>query len=201
MLANNHSSGLGGTGFAFVGTILSWFLLARLGRRTIYLWGEIILAALLILIGILSAADSSSGSKWGQAALALMWLFTYSLTVGPIAYSIISETSAVRLRAQTVVLARNTYQVVNIISGFFVQYQLNPEAWDWAGKTGFFWAGSAALTALWAYFRLPEPRDRTYEELDILFAKRVSARKFSKTQVDAYAEAESADLPIESEKH
>ena len=62
------------------------------------------------------------------------------------------------------------------------------------GSTGFFWAGSAALTALWAYFRLPEPKDRTYEELDILFAKKVPARQFSKTQVDAYGEADNVAL-------
>lgn len=87
-------------------------------------------------------------------------------------------------------LARNTYQVVNIISGVLVPYQINPTAWGWKGKTGFFWAGTSALVALWAYFRLPEPRGRTYEELDILFAKKISARQFSKTEVDAYAEAE-----------
>lgn len=121
-------SGLGGTAFAFIGTILSWFLLARIGRRTIFMWGEIMLACVLILIGIVSAASSSAGSLWAQAALSLIWLFIYSLTVGPIAYSIVSEISAVRLRPQTVVLARNTYQVINICSGFLVSYQLNPEA-------------------------------------------------------------------------
>lgn len=193
-------SGLGGTAFAFVGTFLSWFLIARIGRRTIYIAGEMTLCVLLLLIGIVSAADHSGGGLWGQAALSLMWLFTYSLTVGPITYALVSETSAVRLRAQTVVLARNTYQVVNIISGFLVSYQLNPEAWDWQGRTGFFWAGSAALIATWAYFRLPEPRNRTYEELDILFAKKVSARKFSKTSVDAYAESDRVDLVERSEK-
>ena len=87
-------------------------------------------------------------------------------------------------------LARNFYQVVNIISGVLVSYQVNPTAWNWAGKTGFFWAGTSALVAVWAYFRLPEPKDRTYEELDILFAKKIPARQFSKTHVDAYAEAE-----------
>ena len=39
----------------------------------------------------------------------------------------------------------------------------------------------------WAYFRLPEMKGRTYEELDILFAKRIPARKFASTHVDAYA--------------
>ena len=178
---------LGGTACAFVGTILSWFLLARLGRRTLYLAGEIILCLLQVLIGILSASTDSSGALWAQAALCIMWLFTYSLTVGPIAYCIISETSSVRLRPQTVVLARNTYQIVNIISGVLVPYQLNPNNWNWKGKSGFFWAGSAALTAVWAFFRLPECRGRTYEELDIMFANGVPARKFASTEVDAYA--------------
>lgn len=94
------------------------------------------MATLLILIGIISATAHSDAGKWAQAALSLLWLFTYSLTVGPIAYSIISETSAVRLRPQTVVLARNTYQVVNIISGILVPRQLNPTAWNWQGRTG-----------------------------------------------------------------
>ena len=198
-MLTHFPSGLGGTGFAFVGTLLSWFLLSRFGRRTIYLTGEIILSCLLLLIGIVSASSSSSGALWGQAALSLLWLFTYSLTVGPIAYSIISETSAVRLRAQTVVLARNTYQIVNIVSQILVPYMLNPEEWAWKGKAGFFWAGTAALTALWAYFRLPEPAGRTYEELDLLFNRKVSARNFSKYQVDAYAVSQTEDHEKEAQ--
>jgi SP family general alpha glucoside:H+ symporter-like MFS transporter len=47
---------------------------------------------------------------------------------------------------------------------------------------------------VWAYFRLPEIKDRTYEELDILFSNKVSARKFSKTKVDAYASVSAEEL-------
>lgn len=39
---------------------------------------------------------------------------------------------------------------------------------------------------MWIYFRLPEPKDRTYGELDVLFEQRVSARKFASTKVDPY---------------
>lgn len=62
--------------------------------------------------------------------------FTYAITVGPVAYSIVAEISAVRLRAQTVVLARNAYQIVNIVSQILVPHQLNAESWNWQGKTG-----------------------------------------------------------------
>lgn len=36
------------------------------------------------------------------------------------------------------------------------------------------------------FFRLPEPRGRTYGELDMLFEQRVSARKFAETKVDPF---------------
>jgi hypothetical protein len=45
------------------------------------------------------------------------------------------------------------------------------------------------LTCIWAYFRLPETKNRTYEELDILFSKKVPARKFATTDVSTYDEA------------
>ena len=43
---------------------------------------------------------------------------------------------------------------------------------------------------VWAFFRLPETWKRSYEELDILFSKRVPARKFASIQVDIFEEQE-----------
>ena len=53
-------------------------------------------------------------------------------------------------------------------------------------KTGFFWAGICIVCLCWTFFRLPEPKGRTYGELDILFERGVSARKFHKTVVDPF---------------
>jgi SP family general alpha glucoside:H+ symporter-like MFS transporter len=43
---------------------------------------------------------------------------------------------------------------------------------------------------LWAFFRLPETWNRSYQELDILFAKRIPARKFASTEVDLFEDEE-----------
>lgn len=83
-------------------------------------------------------------------------------------------------------LARVSYQVINIISQFLNTYMISPVEWNWSGKSGFFWGGTAFLVFVWSYFRLPEIKGRTYEELDILFIKKVPARKFAETHVDAY---------------
>lgn len=188
--SNAYKIGFGDTGIAFIGTVLSWFLLGYFGRRTLYVGGIATLTLTLLIIGIVSVSSNSSGATWAQAALCLFWLFTYSLTVGPICYAIISEISAVRLRAKTVALSRNVYNLVTIVCVILEPYMMNPIEWNWKGKTAFFWCGSALLVTIWAFFRLPETKDRTYEELDILFAKKVNARKFASHRVDAYEEHE-----------
>ncbi|KAI0025226.1 sugar transporter-like protein [Xylariomycetidae sp. FL0641] len=182
---------LGAKAIAFVGTIMSWWLITYWGRRTLYVGGMGILSLTLLVVGILSVAAPEK-SAWPAGGLCVFWLFVYSLTVGPLAYSIISETSAVRLRPLSVVLARTAYQVANIISQFLYSYQVNPTEWNWSGKAGFFWGGTGFLVFVWSYFRLPEVKGRTYEELDILFADRVPARRFAATHVDPYALARPA---------
>lgn len=73
------------------------------------------------------------------------------------------------------------------------RYLINPTEANLKGKTGFFWAATAFVAAVWAYFRLPEARGRTAEELDVLFHRKVSARKFAKCEVDVY-EAELSEI-------
>ena len=184
---NSYTIGIGSTAMAFVGTCISWVLLAYFGRRTLYVFGMAASSAALLVVGICSAASTANAATWAQVSFILVWKLIYSLTVGPICYAIISETSAVRLRPQTVVIARNTYACVQIIGSVLNPYMLNPIEWNWKGKAGFFWAGTAGVTAIWSFFRLPETKDRTYEELDVLFEKKITARKFAKTEVDAYA--------------
>ena len=71
---------------------------------------------------------------------------------------------------------------------------MNPEAWNLKGYTGFVWGGCAWLVFVWAYFRLPETKDRSFHELDILFAKKVPARQFATTDVNAFDEHENNQL-------
>ncbi|OXC62623.1 hypothetical protein AYX13_06968 [Cryptococcus neoformans] len=42
------------------------------------------------------------------------------------------------------------------------------------------------LVLIYAYFRVPEPSGRTFAELDILFERKVPARKFKTTEVNAF---------------
>lgn len=185
--SNAFSFNVGGLGIAALGTILSWGLLTRFGRRTLYLWGLGTLSLCLFIVGIMSAVSNAPASSFAQAGMIIVWLAIYYLTVGPICYAIISEVSAVRLRNQTICLARMTYYVFQVTGNIIHPYMVNPTEANWKGKAGFFWGSTCALFFIWAFFRLPESKDRSFEEMDILFKERIGARKFSNVVVDAYA--------------
>lgn len=171
---------LGTTAIAFTGTVSSWFLLPHFGRRTIYITGYAILTVLLLLIGILTfPGEHSSSVKWAQAAITMIWVATYSTTIGPLAFTIASEMSSTRLRAQSIALSRNTYNLASLVSNIVEPYLINPGNANLKGKTAFIWFGTALPTLIWAFFRLPETKGRTYEELDVMFEKDVPARKFA----------------------
>lgn len=101
-------------------------------------------------------------------------------------YSLVAEIPSTRLRNKTVVLARNLYNITGVVANVLTPHMLNPDAWNWGAKAGFFWAGTGALCAVWTYFRVPEPKGRTYAEMDMLFDAQTSARKFKETSVESF---------------
>ncbi|KAE8153283.1 general substrate transporter [Aspergillus avenaceus] len=144
---------------------------------------------LLAITGSLSfAPDENSAAKWAIGVMLIIFTFCYDFTIGPVTYCLVSELSSTRLKAKTIVLARAGYNISNIVVNVLTNYQLNSTAWDWEARCAYFWAGTCLVCLVWSFFRMPEPKGRTYEELDVLFEKRISARKFGSTVVDPYAD-------------
>ncbi|CAK7218455.1 hypothetical protein SBRCBS47491_003516 [Sporothrix bragantina] len=184
--ASSFSMSLGMYGIAFVGTLLSWVLLSFLGRRSLYVLGLVLLDVVLLAIGIIAVAtpSGSTAASWAIGSLLLLFTAIYDMFIGPVCYSLVAEIPSTRLRPKTIVLARAAFNVWGIVNGILTPYMLNPTAWNWKGKTGFFWAGIATVCAVYCYFRLPEPKGKTFGEIDVLFEHKVPARKFAKAKVD-----------------
>lgn len=181
---DSFSMSLGQYACGAIGTVSSWFLMQWFGRRTLYAGGQAILFVILMCIGFASLAGSDNvAAQWAIGSLLLVFTLSYNCTVGPVCYSLVSELTSTRLKTKTVVLARNTYNLLGLVTNTFTPLMLNPTAWNWGAKAGFFWAGACFLCLTWTFFRLPEPKGRTYGELDALFEQRVSARKFKPTKV------------------
>lgn len=156
-----YSLGWGANGLALLACFVNWFLLMpRFGRRTVYVWGMAAMAAELILIGILNPWTNQKPVAWTQAILTLVWTVTFQLSAGQLGWALPAEIGSTRLRQKTVCLARNVSNISGVIGGTLNNYMVNPEAFNWKGYTGFFWGGWALAVFIWAYFRLPETKDR-----------------------------------------
>ncbi|QKX59838.1 uncharacterized protein TRUGW13939_06980 [Talaromyces rugulosus] len=170
---------------AIVGVFISWWVMTYLGRRTIYIGGLSMLFLVLMGVGFSSLAHNTS-ANYATGILLLVFTLFYDITIGTVCYSIVAEIPSSRLRTKTIVLARIAYNIQGTINGVITPDMINPTYWNWKGKAGFFWAGLCFICFVWSYFRLPEPRGRTYAELDILFEQKVSARKFGSTALDIF---------------
>ncbi|RAK97553.1 MFS alpha-glucoside transporter [Aspergillus ibericus CBS 121593] len=181
--SNAFSMNVGLTCMGLVGTLASYVLISYAGRRTIYLWGSIVMTLLLFLIGVLAAVPQhASGPVWAMSALMVVCNLVYDMSVGPLCFTVMSEVSSVRLRGVTIALSNITVVIWSVIFAVAIPYALDTTGANWGGKVGFLFAGIGVLDTLWCYFFLPETKGRTFEELDWMFQEKVPTRQFGQYQ-------------------
>ncbi|CAJ2508052.1 Uu.00g092380.m01.CDS01 [Anthostomella pinea] len=164
--------------------MLSWILTTYYGRRSIYLWGSAANTILLIALGIAASVGASNAASLAQASLGLIVSVLFTLGPAPASWVVIGETSAIRLRPLTTGMGRAMYYIVEIPCIFLASYMLNPQGGNLGGKCGYVWGGTGLFCLVVAYFYLPEMKGRSYREIDIMFKRRIPARKWKKTEID-----------------
>jgi len=164
--------------------MLSWILTAYFGRRDIYLWGSFANFVMLIALGIAGSVGKSQSANFAQASLGLIVSVLFCLGPAPASWVYIGETSAIRLRPLTTGFGRGIYYIVEFPCIFLASYMLNPDEGALGGKCGYVWGATALICLVTAYFILPEMKDRSYREIDIMFKRRIPARHWKKTVID-----------------
>lgn len=142
------------------------------------------LFAIQYIIGILNVWAGRKSIGYAQAALTLVWTIVFQISIGQLSWAISSEIGSTRLLQKTIILSRNAYYIASIVSHVVQPYFMNPRELNLRGYTGFIWGSTALIVCIWAFFRLPESKDRTFEELDLLFAKGTPTRKFGSADTE-----------------
>lgn len=180
---------MGQYGLNTVGAFVVWTFMAwGVGRRTLFLVGLTGLFLTLLTLGFVGLVPDShrNAASLATGSLMLVWAAFYQFSVGTVAFSLVAEMSTRRLQVKTVALSRVAYNIAAIVVNVLTPYMINPTAWDWGNFAGFFWAGTCFIVLVYHYFRLPEPSGRSFAEMDLLFERRIPARKFKTTHVDAF---------------
>lgn len=165
---------------AFVGTSSAMALQQRFGRRRLWFAGLFCMFGSMLVIGVLACLPQTNAILWAEGAMVLVWFLNYGWSLGPLPYVICCEIGSAQLRSKTIAVARASYYVLSIVNTVATPYILNEGKANLKGKAAFLPAAFMVLLAVWSYFRLPETKDRSFEELDVMFADRVPARKFKK---------------------
>ena len=173
---------LGLFGLGVIGNILSWPLITLWGRRSGYILTAALATLFMYLIGFLGIAPASNvGAMYAKSVILLLFNFVYNIGLGPIVYVLIAELPNTKIRGKTLGVACFVPHVFSISITAGLPYAMSNTEANWGAKTGFLFAGLGTLTVIWAFFYLPESKGRTFEELDVLFARKVPARKFGST--------------------
>ncbi|KIV83335.1 hypothetical protein PV11_05369 [Exophiala sideris] len=86
------------------GNVCAWFLVDRVGRRNLTLWGMIVLTTVLLITGGLAVSATPAAIR-GTVALIQVFAFVYNATIGASAFTILTEIPTARLRAKTASLS------------------------------------------------------------------------------------------------
>jgi len=199
--STSYSFALGQYSINMVGVFGVWLIMSwGVGRRTLFLYGLCGLFTMLMIMGFLGIPKNRDAAAMATGSIMIIWAAVYQLSVGTVTYSLVAELSTRRLQIKTVVLGRNLYNVVGIICSVITPYMLNPGDWNWGNYAGFFWAGACFLCIIYTYFRVPEPAGRSFAELDLLFERKIPARKFASTEVNVFELEVHGDLVEQAEK-
>lgn len=125
-LSDAFDLGVGVTAIGVVGCIIAWSLMNSWGRRPLFIIGMIGMTTVMLLMGILDFVHTSA-AKWVQASCTVVYALFYQATIGPLAYSILGETSSPALRAKTIGLATACQAVFGTVFGIVIGYMINPD--------------------------------------------------------------------------
>lgn len=163
---------------SMTGNVMSWYLIDKLGRRPLTIFGLGFLTCVLITEAGLATGGSEKELK-GAVAMVLIYCWAFNVCIGATAFVCLTEVPTARLRAKTVALGYAVSNTISVGWYFALPHMFNPDEGNLGGKIGFIYGGFSVIVIVLLYFYLPETRFRSYEELDEMFAAKVSARKFS----------------------
>jgi MFS transporter, SP family, general alpha glucoside:H+ symporter len=162
---------------SIAGNVVSWFLVDRIGRRSLIMGGVAALSVCLWLMGGLAVAGTVGTSKAAVSTI-LIYSFAYNVGIGAVCFTILTESSTSRLRMKTIAIGLALQNSVYLGWSFALPYLFNPDHLNLGGQVGFIFGGTSVVCLTYLWFYQPETRNRSYLELDEMFIKGVKARDF-----------------------
>jgi SP family galactose:H+ symporter-like MFS transporter len=159
-------------------TVVSMWLVDRMGRRPLLLTGT---TGMIITLGILGFAFLTPGRGLARVAVVTLMAYvaSFAISLGPIFWLLISEIYPLRIRG----LAEGTAAATNWAANLLVSLTFLTLV-QALGPTRTFWlyALFAIAALVFSYYLVPETKGRTLEEIEQSLNGSVTSRRRGATQ-------------------
>ncbi|TRM65517.1 general substrate transporter [Schizophyllum amplum] len=161
-------------------TIPGIYLIEKAGRRSLLLWGAVIMTVceyLVAIIGVTISVEDSSGQK-ALIALVCIYIAAFAATWGPIAWVITGEIFPLQIRAKAMSLSVASNWLWNWAIGYATPYLVNKEPGS-AGleaKVFFIWGTCCLCCIVFTLIFVPETKGLSLEQVDLLYENTVPYR-------------------------
>ncbi|KAI1773940.1 general substrate transporter [Hypoxylon cercidicola] len=179
------------TCLGFIGVNVGMYLMRHvMGRRTVLMTGAVTQGCAMLGMAVsATVAPGTISARNCLIAFTALYQFSYNAFVGDATYPTATEMVSTRLRSWSVGSAISLGYFLAWLTGFCSPYFINPEDLNWGAKYAYVWAASNLACFVFFFLCIPETKGRTLEEIDELFANRVSVRKFKSFKTSIVAEA------------
>uniref|UniRef100_A0A8C0ZAD8 Solute carrier family 2, facilitated glucose transporter member 2 n=1 Tax=Cyanistes caeruleus TaxID=156563 RepID=A0A8C0ZAD8_CYACU len=161
-------------------TVISVFLVEKAGRRSLFLAGlmGMLISAVAMTVGLVLLSQFSWMSYVSMVAIFLFVIF-FEVGPGPIPWFIVAELFSQGPRPAAIAVAGFCNWACNFIVGMCFQYIA-----DLCGPYVFaIFAGLLLTFFLFAYFKVPETKGKSFEEIAAVFRrKKLSAKAMTELQ-------------------
>ncbi|OIW24783.1 general substrate transporter [Coniochaeta ligniaria NRRL 30616] len=169
----------------FISNCVAVCLSDVLPRRKGLIGGGTLLCVWSIIIGGTSLASKSNyAANTALLAFMITWSMLYTATVGCYGWAVAQETASQVTRPKTIAFTLMCQQLTALLLSSVFPYFINPDELNWGGKVMFLFVAAELVILLVLFFVQPETKNRTYSEIETLYASKIPARKFSQYAVN-----------------
>lgn len=152
-----------------------------LPRRKSLIGGGTLLACWSVIIaGASLAGTTNQMANTALLVFMITWSMLYTATVGCFGWAVAQETASQATRPKTIAFSLVCQQLTALMLSSVFPFFINPDQLNWGGKVMFLFVGAEAIILGILYFVQPETKNRTYHDIDALYAGKISPRKFNK---------------------
>ncbi|KAF8434477.1 hexose transporter [Terfezia claveryi] len=152
-------------------TLPGLYLVERMGRRNLLLFGAIGMCVCQFIVASVGITNSNLVANKVLIAFVCFYIFFFACSWGPVAWVVTGEMFPLKVRAKALSITTATNWVLNFAIGYATPYLVDPGPGNanLGVKVFFIWGGCCFICMLFVYMFIYETKGLSLEEIDELY--------------------------------